>query len=456
MDAYEFYRINTIQDLFIAPFYLILFTIVAFLIRKKYTKGQQHIKSYFIPALYCRFFGATVSYLLYAFHNGGDTMGYFNYAKAFNHVLLNDFDIAIEILFGDSMDQSYKLAHLFSDYHVSYIGKGYDTAMVGRIGSLLSLFTFKSYLGISYILAFFSFLGSWKLFEVFNQEYPRFYKSIAWATLFVPSVFFWGSAGLMKDTIIIIALGYTVHGLYTFFILRRKRLIGLISFIIGFYFISVIKVYITIVLIPAVAIWVFLKKASSIRNKQLKRVAFPIILMVGLSFSVGLIVVLSNFSNNSKYNLNKILYTAEQTQWWHKVVSENSGSSYDLGKWNPTFLGLLPMIPKSINVTLFRPYPWEARKVILIPAAIESLLAIFLTIFVLLRIGIIRFFKTIFSDATLIFCLTFSLTFAFAVGFTSYNFGALARYKIPCLPFYFVALAILYNSKKKKRRILNK
>ena len=41
--------------------------------------------------------------------------------------------------------------------------------------------------------------------------------------------------------------------------------------------------------------------------------------------------------------------------------------------------------------------------------------------------------------------LIFSLVFAFAVGLSAYNFGALARFKIPALPFYFIALIILMD-----------
>ena len=52
------------------------------------------------------------------------------------------------------------------------------------------------------------------------------------------------------------------------------------------------------------------------------------------------------------------------------------------------------------------------------------------------------------KDPNLMFFLIFSLIFAFAVGITSYNFGALSRYKIPCLPFYGAFLMILLNQSK--------
>ena len=41
-----------------------------------------------------------------------------------------------------------------------------------------------------------------------------------------------------------------------------------------------------------------------------------------------------------------------------------------------------------------------------------------------------------------------SFVFAIAVGISSANFGALSRYKIPCMPFYLVMLMLLYQKTK--------
>jgi hypothetical protein len=37
------------------------------------------------------------------------------------------------------------------------------------------------------------------------------------------------------------------------------------------------------------------------------------------------------------------------------------------------------------------------------------------------------------------------MVFAVAVGASTSNFGALSRYKIPCMPFYFIMLLMLYK-----------
>jgi hypothetical protein len=47
-----------------------------------------------------------------------------------------------------------------------------------------------------------------------------------------------------------------------------------------------------------------------------------------------------------------------------------------------------------------------------------------------------------------LFFLVVSLIFAFAVGISSYNFGALSRYKIPCLPFYAAFVLVILHHKK--------
>ena len=88
-------------------------------------------------------------------------------------------------------------------------------------------------------------------------------------------------------------------------------------------------------------------------------------------------------------------------------------------------------------------------------SALESFALIGLTSFALYRS---RWrFSTAFKDPTVIFCLVFSLTFAFAVGVSTFNFGTLARYKIPLLPFYLLALIyyIYYSNNDKKVEALD-
>jgi hypothetical protein len=142
--------------------------------------------------------------------------------------------------------------------------------------------------------------------------------------------------------------------------------------------------------------------------------------------------------------------TSNITRGWISYASsrDDESSVYSLGNFSPTMGGMLTQFPLAVNVTFFRPYLWEAKKIIVALSAIEALLFLFLTIKILLSIGPLKIWKTIVEDATIQFCLIFSVIFAFAVGISSYNFGALSRYKIPCLPFYTLALILIYYKNK--------
>ena len=68
------------------------------------------------------------------------------------------------------------------------------------------------------------------------------------------------------------------------------------------------------------------------------------------------------------------------------------------------------------------------------------------------------FFRHIIQKPILIFSFFFSIAFAFSVGLATSNFGALVRYKIPCIPFFVASLFIvnyLENERKRKVKVQN-
>jgi ABC-type sulfate transport system permease component len=73
------------------------------------------------------------------------------------------------------------------------------------------------------------------------------------------------------------------------------------------------------------------------------------------------------------------------------------------------------------------------------------------TLYVLLKAGVVRFFTSIFKDPMVVFCFWYSILFAVFVGTTTLNFGTLVRYKIPCIPFYLIALILILEKSRKKK-----
>ena len=151
----------------------------------------------------------------------------------------------------------------------------------------------------------------------------------------------------------------------------------------------------------------------------------------------------------NRYSLEKIAQTAASTRGWITYASGDEGSAYSLGEFSPTIGGMLSKFPAAVVVTLFRPFIWEAKNVMALLSALEALVFLYFTVKLLIN-SRTKLFSLLGRDPNLVFCLVFALIFAFAVGISSYNFGALSRYKIPCLPFYGAFLMICLNYREQK------
>jgi hypothetical protein len=159
---------------------------------------------------------------------------------------------------------------------------------------------------------------------------------------------------------------------------------------------------------------------------------------------------------NPMYKIENISKTIQVTAYdIGRYTGKNAGSKYDLGDLDASFIGMLKLAPSAINVALFRPYLWEVNNPLMLLAALEALTFLCLTILVLLKSR--HHLLSALKNPVVIFSLFFSLSFAFFVGISTYNFGTLFRYKVPMLPFYGVFLAIIWlqSPSKLKNDTLN-
>lgn len=442
-----------IQDiLFLNDIILIIpFLIIVHLLLKKHIKkqGSPIYQKYLLSGWYVRVFGAIMSALMYQYYyHGGDTMSYFKVILMLKKHTFSNFQAIIDTFFQASSPNYFSLMNgYFGGYYSYLIEEGTRTLIF--IGYVLSFFCLNTYMLISLILTLFAYYGFWKLFKLFYNLYPTHEKEIAISCLFIPSVFFWGT-GLMKEPLCVGALGIMTYSTYQLFINKKINVKYIIALIVSMYIIKTIKIYIILAFIPALSLWIFAKYALTIQNKMVKIFVAPMLILVGSG--IGLLMLSKMASVAERYSFEELMRTAKDTQNWLIYSSqEQDGSFYTLGDLEYTTFGLVKVFPKAVNVTLFRPYIWEARKPTLFIAAIEAVATLYFTLMLFFRQGPIKVFRKIFSNPDVLFCFTFSIIFAFAVGFTSFNFGALARYKIPMIPFYFIALTILYNMGAEKK-----
>jgi hypothetical protein len=442
----------SILDYVLLPFFLAVLYAIAYKIRNKKYSFRHPWRKYFIPALTVKIFGAIFIGLIYAYYyRGGDTFNYFNQAVVINSALDESFIKWVNLLFHvpSAFDNNY---YAYTSQIPWYSDPSSYT--VCSIAAFLGVLTFNTYLPTSILFAFISFTGLWALFRTFASIYPHLTRPIAIAILFIPSVFVWGS-GIFKDTICIFGLGWLTYGTFRFLVQKDFSFSNIVLSVLSFILIAKIKLYILLGFVPALLIWILFNYTQRIRNTAGR---FFVKVMVAGVLMAGFLFFMQRFRKElGKYSLEKVVNTANVTRGWISYVStrDEDASSYNLGDFSPTMGGMLSQFPLAVNVTLFRPYIWEAKKIIVALSAVEALLFLFLTLKILFKIGPLKVWRSIGRDPTIQFCLIFSLIFAFAVGISSYNFGTLSRYKIPCMPFYGLALVLIhYKNNPPNKKLL--
>lgn len=415
--------------------------------------GDPEVAKYFMKGLYVKIIGALGTAIIYwYYYGGGDSIYYFWRAQKLREVLGKSFAVFWKLWVKDPLVYDYQTAGYFNAL------KAHDLSsyLVVKLAFLLSFPALNTYLVNALLFSVICYSGIWALFVKVTKLYPEVNKKyLAWAVLFIPSVFFWGS-GLFKDTVTLGCTCWLVVALDDLFIQRKKILRSLIIIVITGYLIGIIKSYILLAMIPAVLIWITYSYRNKIRNGFVRQAVTPVFLVV--SAIAGIFILQQMGSVFTKFNLENIEQKAEGMQRWHtaRVEQKGSGSAYSLGHVDFSPTGLLSKAPAAINVTLFRPYPWEAGNPVMVISSIEAIIFLLLFLRIIARRPFLAL-REMRKDPFLLMSITFTLIFAFSVGFASYNFGALVRYKIPCLPFFGVFLAVLYTrilEKKQKGQAL--
>lgn len=441
----------TFWDFILLPFYIILIRALALGVRNKYYPVGHPWRPYFLPGLYAKMGGAVFISLIYQYYYGfGDTAAYFQHAKIINSAFFDSPIKWLNLVFGT--------AKWYDPQYTEYISKliWYGSAsnyIVCSTGAILGVFCFNKFLCIAVLMSSIAYTGQWALFRTFVKQYPHLTRFIAIACLFIPSVAIWGS-GLFKDTICIFGLGWITYSVFQILIERNFSVLNILMLAFCIYVIGVTKVYILIAFLPSIALWVLLRYSYRIRYSFLRILFFPIIIGIVV---FGFYYISTNQSELlGSYTTDQILEKSEVTRDYILQSGDDESSSYTLGKVDNSLSGVLIKFPLAVNVTLFRPYIWEARKPIVLLNALESLAFLILFLKLIFVVGPAGILRAIAKDPNIQFFLIFSLIFAFAIGISTYNFGSLSRYRIPCLPTFLMAMGLIYyfNKDEKKSKFI--
>lgn len=441
--SHLFAQCFTIFDLLLPPFYLA----VIFFYARGLVARNIRTKSYYrflIPGLFCKILGGIGLCFVYTLYykEGGDVTNYYLSTRTYVNALLHfDFTMFFQMIDYRHNNIWDVLANNDRYGYFLFVPTDYYALFTVVITIPFCLLGCKSFIATTILLATFSFFGLWKLYQVFVDNFPTITRQLAIAIFFVPSVFFWGS-GILKDSYTLTAVGFYIYGFYKFQILKQRRLKYLLMVVLSVVAFLSIKPYYFFALLPGSLIWMFFQRLMRIKSQVLRVMAIPFLLVLaGGAVLVGLKVFGQYLG---EYSLDLILLKAVKTQ--QDLIREAYGTnSYNIGLFEPTIPGILSKLPAALNLALFRPYIWDARNPVMLLSGIENLFMLVFSLTILLRVKIGTLVRSLFSNPLLVFSFLFAIFFAFSVGLTTANYGALARLKIPCIPFYLCSLFILYR-----------
>lgn len=366
-------------------------------------------------------------YVIYAFYYGNriesDTFKYFDDSYYMYEALYNKPVDFFKMLFGIQCEGEYfdlnyynKMNNWYRVYENSLYN---DNRLIIRVNAFLRIFSFGNYHVHSIILNFIAFTGSIGLARFFLHFIKSKWK-VYIAVFLIPSVIFW-SSGILKESLLLFAMG-----LFCYFIYRltfEKKTKYLLYLILPFSLLVLLKFYVFVAFFPAILGWYFSE------TTRLRWIAYPIVFT-----SLALIALIIGLSN-SEYDFIKIL-VRKQHDFIGMAIQLKANSAIPMDLLEENIFSIIKSIPIGIINSLTRPWPFEIKNILFIPAALENIILLGLIILALFQKK--RQINT--SLNFIIFCLTFTFLLYSIIGISTPILGALVRYKIPAMPFLLIAI----------------
>jgi len=431
------------QDLLVFP---LCFVVLFFILRSQANSYKDpRMRMLYYRAFYFKMICVFAFTLLTQFYfKGGDTSLYYQATKDLRAAITDKADNFWEIMKTQKLTYKSPLFDYF--YYDGYTADVTYNYMLNagnffppKLALIPSYLFWNSYLCINMCFGFFALGGAIRLFKTFLHFYPAQYRELALACLFLPGVCFW-SAGLLKDPVTFGCIGFILYAFLNIAIKKEKILISLLWIVICSLLLFFIKVYILLVLVLSILVWQFAEFNKLIKNKTLRSIFAVMTFAISLSIGYLLLNYLTSFEAAQQYQLDKIAGQAEVQRQQYALVASTSDSHFSINTSNP-----FALVVGGISATFYRPFLWEINSPIALLSAAESLTFLLLTLNFMFKKGVKKFFSLSFSEPRILMCFVFAFVFAIAVGTASANFGALSRYKIPCMSFYLIMIILMYE-----------
>jgi hypothetical protein len=309
-----------------------------------------------------------------------------------------------------------------------------DNRIVIRINAVLHILSFGNYFLHALIFIFLSFLGLFFMAKLFYDISESKIKAYV-AAFLIPSVFFW-SSGVLKEALLIFALGIFCWAVYK--LAKAFSWSTLCLLLVGFGLLSSLKIYVLFALLPALLFWFIWMKF------QLFWKALLTFLIAGVVLYFGVTLLHPNFDFIS-------LLVGKQHDFINLAKTYHAGSAIHMDYLGNNSWSILKAIPLALFHVFTLPWFSHVKSPLYLFSIFENLI-----FFSLIPLSIFYFEKPNKSSMKfIVFSLIFMLTLFTIIGLTTPVIGALVRYKMPALPFLFFVLLSFIKLKSISEKLNN-
>ena len=316
--------------------------------------------------------------------------------------------------------------------YIDAMGLWYDYTgyTLVRINAIFMLFSFGHFYVQSMLFGIMSFVGLYYLYRFFSALIPINEYSIIAILFCIPSILFW-TTSIGKEATVVFALGLLLYFVYSLSLAFSIK--SLLAFIFFFLLLLNVRVYMILVLLPALVAYYWNLKCSKIK-------AFVPYLICNLTV-LGLAIIYDSVVPNQY----RMMYMVTDIQ--SSFINNTGNTSFPIYPIENSWVNLFLQLPKYLlNGFIYPTYNLCSATWCRL-ASIESMLISGFLLLCLLKVK----YRYFLDNSIALFCLSIGLTLMLFIDVVVNNAGALVRYRTIALIFIFIGILASFKEIRKTR-----
>jgi hypothetical protein len=292
--------------------------------------------------------------------------------------------------------------------------------MITKVLGIFNIISRGNYYSNAVFFSFLTFWGHYWLFKLLTGLFPQKRTLLLLLIFFFPPALFWLS-GIRTDGLLLTFLSLLLLHLYNWLHHRKKA--SLLYAIAGFTGVLILRNMLTLLLLPAVIGW-----CIAVRYKWKPWKVFVTV------YAVSVVLFFGSALLSPRLNL-----PAKVAQRQQEFLTLTGNTRFQLDTLQPTLPGFARVLPQAFANSFLRPLPWEAKGMLQVMAALETVLFWVLLVMALVRRE--KDYRALWRQPLLWVLLFFSVSLYLFIGYTVPFPGAIVRYKIIPELFLFILIA---------------